>query len=179
MTELGPAHERELPPVGPLRRPRAGKNPVDDRVVVRLRTNVEFLTQALDTPPVDDAEPVLMAYKRLRRSMILAERDAVLTARAEGRYQEPAVRTALASIDLEETALKANRPRKPGSREATSPERARDYACPTTSSSAGSAPSMAAISFGASSASSFAMTSARAAWARRTAAMPSSVTCIR
>jgi Na+/H+ antiporter len=91
------------------------ENPVDDRVIVRLRTNAEFLTQALDAPSAVDAEPVLMAYNRLRHSMILAERDAVLTARAEGRYQEPAVRTALASIDLEETALKANKPRKPGS----------------------------------------------------------------
>ena len=91
------------------------ENPVDDRVIVRLRTNAEFLTQALDAPSAVDAEPVLVAYNRLRRSMILAERDAVLTARAEGRYQEPAVRTALASIDLEEAALKANKPRKPGS----------------------------------------------------------------
>lgn len=47
--------------------------------------------------------------------MIIAEREAVLVARSEGRYQEPAVRAALAAIDLEETALKANKPKRPGS----------------------------------------------------------------
>jgi len=88
---------------------------VEERVLIRLRTNAQFLSQALESPTSDDSEPALSAYNRLRRSMILAERDAVLAARAEGRYQEPAVRAALAAIDLEETALKTNRPRRPGS----------------------------------------------------------------
>jgi Na+/H+ antiporter len=88
---------------------------VEDRIVIRLRTNAVFLTNALEDPSPEDSEPVLVVYNRLRREMILAEREAVLAARAERRYQEPAVKAALAAIDLEETALKANRPRKPGS----------------------------------------------------------------
>jgi CPA1 family monovalent cation:H+ antiporter len=39
--------------------------------------------------------------------MIRAERQAVLDARAEGRYQEVAVRSVLAFLDAEESALKA------------------------------------------------------------------------
>ncbi|WP_431219710.1 hypothetical protein [Leifsonia xyli] len=39
--------------------------------------------------------------------MIVAERQAVLSARSEGRYQEPAVRSVLAFLDAEESALKA------------------------------------------------------------------------
>jgi CPA1 family monovalent cation:H+ antiporter len=34
----------------------------------------------------------------------------VLTARAEGRFQEPAVRSVLAFLDAEETALKSSGP---------------------------------------------------------------------
>jgi CPA1 family monovalent cation:H+ antiporter len=44
--------------------------------------------------------------------MIEAEREAVLAARAEGRYQEPAIRSALAFIDVEESALKAGSPKR-------------------------------------------------------------------
>jgi hypothetical protein len=59
----------------------------------------------------NESEPSYAAYNRLRRSMIAAERDAVLAARAEGRYQERAVRDVLRSIDSEETALAMQRPR--------------------------------------------------------------------
>jgi CPA1 family monovalent cation:H+ antiporter len=47
--------------------------------------------------------------------MIEAEREAVLAARAEGRYEEPAVRAVLALLDAEEAALRSSTPRKPGS----------------------------------------------------------------
>jgi CPA1 family monovalent cation:H+ antiporter len=42
--------------------------------------------------------------------MIGAERQAVLSAREEGRYQEPAVRSVLAFLDAEEAALKSSGP---------------------------------------------------------------------
>jgi len=60
----------------------------------------------------DEAEPSYAAYSRLRKSMIAAEREAVLAARAEGRYQERAVRDVLRSIDSEETALMMQRPKR-------------------------------------------------------------------
>jgi Na+/H+ antiporter len=84
-------------------------NEVDDSVVTRLRINAEFLSRAISTEAPDGAEPTPAAYNRLRSLMIRAERDAVLQARAEGRYQERAVRDVLRSIDSEETALRANR----------------------------------------------------------------------
>ncbi|WP_241984810.1 Na+/H+ antiporter [Cryobacterium adonitolivorans] len=83
----------------------------EDRVIGRLRTNAHFLANALDNPAPDDAEPLPAAYNRLRRAMIEAERAAVLAARVEGRYQEPAIRSALAFIDVEESALKAGSPK--------------------------------------------------------------------
>jgi len=82
------------------------------RVIGRLRTNAVFLADALDNPAPDDAEPLPAAYNRLRRAMIEAEREAVLAARVEGRYQEPAIRSALAFIDVEESALKAGSPKR-------------------------------------------------------------------
>ena len=82
------------------------------RVIGRLRTNARFLADALDNPAADDAEPLPAAYSRLRRAMIEAEREAVLAARVEGRYQEPAIRSALAFIDVEESALKAGSPKR-------------------------------------------------------------------
>ena len=44
--------------------------------------------------------------------MLEAERAAVLSARTEGRYQEPAIVAALQAIDAEETALRAQFPRE-------------------------------------------------------------------
>jgi hypothetical protein len=44
--------------------------------------------------------------------MIAAQRAAVLQARREGRYQEPAIISVLAAIDAEETALRLASPRK-------------------------------------------------------------------
>ncbi len=82
----------------------------DQRVIERLRVNAVFLSESLENPAPEEAEDAPLEYRRLRRSMIVAEREAVLTARAEGRYQEPAVRSVLAFLDAEETALKSSGP---------------------------------------------------------------------
>lgn len=79
----------------------------DERVIERLRINALFLSDALENPSADESADLPLEYRRLRRTMIVAERQAVLEARAEGRYQEPAVRSVLAFLDAEESALKA------------------------------------------------------------------------
>jgi Na+/H+ antiporter len=86
----------------------------EDRVVSRLRSNATFLTEALENPVDSDAEQLPEAYRRLRISMIAAERGAVLSARSAGRYSDRAVQAVLAAIDAEEIALKASAPREPG-----------------------------------------------------------------
>ncbi|PYY51972.1 sodium:proton antiporter [Curtobacterium sp. MCBD17_023] len=85
---------------------------VEDRVMQRLRTNASFLTDALENPTPPASEPLPDSYHRLRYLMLYAERDAVAAARSEGRYQDPAVRSVLASIDAEELALRVNAPTK-------------------------------------------------------------------
>jgi CPA1 family monovalent cation:H+ antiporter len=78
-------------------------------IVDQLRATAEFHGRALDGAEVaDGAEHPLAAYKRLRSSMIQAERRAVLRARAEGRYQEAAVLAVLAAIDAEDASLRAS-----------------------------------------------------------------------
>jgi len=84
----------------------------EQRVVDRLRLNATFLSDALENPAPDGIEPPAKAYNRLRRIMIEAEREAVLKARAEGRYQERAVKSVLAKIDVEETELNIGKPRR-------------------------------------------------------------------
>ncbi|MCS5718492.1 Na+/H+ antiporter [Herbiconiux sp. CPCC 205763] len=84
----------------------------EERVLQRLRLNATFLTDALENPAADGVEPPATAYNRLRRVMIEAERQAVLNARAEGRYQERAIKSVLAKIDVEETELNIGRPKK-------------------------------------------------------------------
>ncbi|MFF1635463.1 Na+/H+ antiporter [Leifsonia sp. NPDC058248] len=84
----------------------------DHRVIERLRINAVFLSDALENPTPEETEDAPIEYQRLRRSMIKAERHAVLSARSEGRYQELAVRSVLAFLDAEEAALKSG-PRKP------------------------------------------------------------------
>ncbi|MGH1526923.1 hypothetical protein ACRAWC_24510 [Leifsonia sp. L25] len=79
----------------------------DERVIERLRINALFLSDALENPSTDDMADLPLEYRKLRRTMIVAERQAVLAARSEGRYQEPAVRSVLAFLDAEESALKA------------------------------------------------------------------------
>jgi CPA1 family monovalent cation:H+ antiporter len=85
----------------------------DQRVIERLHINAVFLAEALENPVPDDGEGAPLEYQRLRRSMIKAERQAVLQARSEGRYQELAVRSVLAFLDAEESALKSSGPKKP------------------------------------------------------------------
>lgn len=84
----------------------------EDEVVERLRMNSAFLEEAIGLPKEEGREPRLAAYTRLRKTMIAAQRRAVLQARREGRYQEPAIESVLAAIDAEETALKLASPRK-------------------------------------------------------------------
>ena len=86
----------------------------EERVIDQLRHSANFLAEALENPAPPDREPLMAAFNRLREKMILAEREAVLAARKEGRYQEAAVQAVLASIDAEETALRARRPRRFG-----------------------------------------------------------------
>ena len=89
--------------------------PVSDdekRVADLLRKDAGFLGETLDTYGPDASIPQLEVKYRLRRRMLEAERTAVLTARKEGRYQEPAIVAALQAIDAEETALRAQFPRE-------------------------------------------------------------------
>jgi len=89
--------------------------PVSDdekRVADLLRKDAGFLGETLDTYGLDASIPQLEVKYRLRRRMLEAERTAVLTARKEGRYQEPAIVAALQAIDAEETALRAQFPRE-------------------------------------------------------------------
>ncbi|MGC5169747.1 Na+/H+ antiporter [Micromonospora sp. DT81.3] len=83
----------------------------EPRVVELLRSDAGFLGETLETYGPDASIPQFEAKLRLRRSMLDAERGAVLQARSEGRYQEPAVAAALQAIDAEETALRAQDPR--------------------------------------------------------------------
>jgi monovalent cation/hydrogen antiporter len=89
---------------------------VDDeaRVVERLRQDAAFLSDTLDNYALEEALPQLKSYQRLRADMIAAERKAVLAARREGRYREPAIIAVLKSIDAEETALRSAAPKQPG-----------------------------------------------------------------
>ncbi|MEP6480731.1 MAG: cation:proton antiporter [Rhodoglobus sp.] len=84
------------------------------RVVARLRVDAAFLKETLDNYSPEDALPQLNSFIRLRKSMIQAERKAVLAARREGRYQEPAVVSVLKGIDAEETSLRAMAPKNLG-----------------------------------------------------------------
>ena len=78
-------------------------------VVAQLRATAEFHGRTLDgAEDLDGVEHPLHTYKRLRTAMIRAERRAVLQARREGRYQEPAILAVLATIDAEETALRTS-----------------------------------------------------------------------
>ncbi|MFD1713298.1 cation:proton antiporter [Amnibacterium flavum] len=94
---------------------------IDQRVVRQLRDNASFLADVGDLDAESD-EPQLMAYAHLRKTMIRGERDAVIAARQEGRFEEYAVQDVLSAIDAEEIALKTSAggtikgevPRKPG-----------------------------------------------------------------
>jgi len=78
----------------------------DAAIIERLRNDAARVGESLVNPIGDGVEPAQAVFGRLRLAMIGAERDAVLAARREGRYQEPAVRAILASIDAEEVAVR-------------------------------------------------------------------------
>ncbi len=80
----------------------------EERVIDRLRQDAAFLGDTLDQYEAEQAVPQLESYYRLRKHMIIAEREAVLAARREGRYQEPAIVDVLRAIDAEETSLRAS-----------------------------------------------------------------------
>ena len=82
------------------------------RVADLLRTDAGFLGETLEAFGPDASIPQLEAKFRLRMAMLDAERAAVLAARKEGRYQEPAIVAALQAIDAEETALRVQFPRE-------------------------------------------------------------------
>jgi Na+/H+ antiporter len=81
----------------------------DAAVVERLRNDAVRHGESLLDPVAEGVEPAQAVFGRLRLAMIDAERAAVLAARKEGRYQEPAVRAILASIDAEEVAVRVIR----------------------------------------------------------------------
>ncbi len=83
-------------------------------IVDRLRSNATFQSETLAAEAPDGgAEHPLQTYGRLRAAMIAAQRRAVLQARREGRYQEAAILSVLATIDAEETALRARKRETP------------------------------------------------------------------
>lgn len=88
----------------------AATQAVDTRVFDRLRADAAFVSDSIESEQGDDGESLNTAYSRLRIATIRAERDAVLSARAEGRYQEAAVRTVMQILDAEETAARSGRP---------------------------------------------------------------------
>ncbi|WP_344794847.1 cation:proton antiporter [Frondihabitans peucedani] len=75
----------------------------DPRVLARLRADATFLSDSLKSG--SGTEPPHESYARARQHTLQAERAAVLRARAEHRYQEPAVRAVLRILDAEEVAL--------------------------------------------------------------------------
>ncbi|MGW9182552.1 Na+/H+ antiporter [Agromyces sp. NPDC055661] len=81
----------------------------EERVVSQLRVNATLIAESIERRSVDlESESLLAAYARLRRVMIQAERDAVLAARMDGRFPEPAVKAVLRAIDAEELSLRAS-----------------------------------------------------------------------
>ncbi|MEJ3406059.1 Na+/H+ antiporter [Rathayibacter sp. YIM 133350] len=95
----------------------------DGDVIETLRANAAFHSRSVQLPTPDGAEPRHITYARLRRSMIGAQRQAVLDARRAHRFQEKAVLAVLAAIDAEENALKAATPRPKAEAAAARPVR--------------------------------------------------------
>ncbi|MFS0735186.1 sodium:proton antiporter [Microbacterium sp. 1P10UB] len=82
----------------------------EPRVVELLRTDAAFLGDTLDGFDPEEQWKQFQSQQRLRRQMLAAQRAAVVQARREGRYQEPAIVSALKAIDAEETSLRAHEP---------------------------------------------------------------------
>lgn len=80
----------------------------EERVISQLRVNSTLIAESIERRSVDlESESLLAGYARLRRIMIQAERNAVLAARMDGRFTEPAVKSVLRAIDAEELSLRA------------------------------------------------------------------------
>jgi len=81
----------------------------DPRVIDRLIADAEFVSSSVSEDPTPQGDSLNAAYAKLRIKLFQAERRAVLEARAEGRYQEAAVRTVMQILDAEETAARVMR----------------------------------------------------------------------
>jgi monovalent cation/hydrogen antiporter len=80
----------------------------EDRVISQLRVSSTLIADSIERQTADlEFESLLASYTRLRRAMIRAEREAVLAARDDGRFPEPAVKSVLRAIDAEELSLGA------------------------------------------------------------------------
>ena len=75
------------------------------RVIEQLQLDSSLIGDSLEHET--DDETLLASYRRLRRSMIRAEREYVITERAEHGVSEAVVAAALRTIDIEELALRA------------------------------------------------------------------------
>lgn len=77
------------------------------RVVDQLRIDATLISESIEHETDHGGEPLLSTYQRLRRIMIDAERQYVVTARAEHRCTETVVIAALRAIDSEEIVLRS------------------------------------------------------------------------
>lgn len=77
------------------------------RVVDQLRINATLISDSIYHQTDHNGEPLLVTYQRLRRIMINAERQYVITARAQCRCSETVLASALRSIDSEELVLRS------------------------------------------------------------------------
>lgn len=76
------------------------------RVVEQLRGNATLIAESLELESVD-TENLVVTYQRLRQVMIRAERQYIISARSEHRFEEPVIAAALRTIDIEELAIRA------------------------------------------------------------------------
>lgn len=78
-----------------------------ERVLNQLRGNATFISDSLEHESDTGSESFLIAYRRLRRIMIRAERQYVIQARREHLFAETVVAAALRAIDIEELTIRA------------------------------------------------------------------------
>lgn len=80
-----------------------------DRIAGRLRTWTEQRSlgawERLGRPAEEAGEAPTAAFRRLRREMLIAERDAFIRFRTEGRIDDEVLRRVLRELDLEEALL--------------------------------------------------------------------------
>ncbi len=79
-----------------------------EAVIARLRVRTEERSNAAWerlSRSSDGAQTPIETYQRLRLEMLLAERDAVLSARADGTANDEVVRTVIRVLDVEEAML--------------------------------------------------------------------------